>query len=164
MTEPPIDPNVDRLAALTGYLAYVLSLCPDPEAEENSLILVLVAFQKTLERRISKRTPTVEWNNAMRWAVSETNRLLDTIYRVEFDAVDNWNPLTELPSNPQQNLAAVLMTLCHELLGDVAEAEIYLRDELKMAAEDYAKEIFAAYDRAVLAGEIEAEDGQAKIA
>lgn len=147
-----------------GYLQYILSLCPDPEPEENSLILVLVAFQMTLQRRIDKRTPTPEWVNAMRWAVEESNRLLDTIYDVEFDAVDNWNPLTELPSNPQQNLCAVLMTLTHELLGDVGEAETYLRDELEMASEDYAKEVFAAYDAAVLAGEIEAEDGQAKIA
>jgi hypothetical protein len=38
------------------------------------------------------------------------------------------------------------MILCHELLGDVAEAETYLKEELKMAAEDYAKEMFAAYD------------------
>ena len=163
MTQP-IDPNVDRLAALNGYLAFVLSLCPDPEAEENSLILVLVAFQKTLERRISKRTPTVEWNNCMRWAVAESNRLLDTIYDVEFEHVDGWNPLTESPSNPQQNLAAVLMTLTHELLADISASEDYLKNELKMAAEDYAKEIFTAYDAAVAAGEIEAEDVQTEIA
>jgi hypothetical protein len=154
MTQP-IDPNVDRLAALTGYLQYVLSLCPDPEAEENSLILVLVAFQKTLERRISKRTPTVEWVNCMKWAVAESNRLLDTIYDVEFDAVDNWNPLTESPSNPQQNLAAVLMTLTHELLGDIGESEDYLRDELKMSAEEFVRETFAAYEAGTL--ELEAE-------
>jgi hypothetical protein len=157
------DPNVQRLTALTGYLEFILNLCPDPEAEENSLILVLVAFQKTLERRISKRTPTVEWNNCMRWAVAESNRLLDTIYDVEFDAVDGWNPTTT-PQNMVQNLAAVLMTLAHELLADVAEAETYLRDELKMSAEDYAKEICNAYAAAVAAGEVEAEDAPAEIA
>jgi hypothetical protein len=149
MTQP-IDPNVDRLAALNGYVAFILSLCPDPEADENSLILVLVAFQKTLERRISKRTPTVEWTNAMRWAVSESNRLLDTIYDVEFDAVDNWNPLTELPSNPQQNLAAVLMTLTHELLGDIAEAETYLAEELQTAAHEFAEKMWAEDEEAAI--------------
>jgi hypothetical protein len=159
MTQP-IDPHVDRLAALNGYLGFILSLCPDPNAEENSLILVFVAFQKTLERRISKRTPTVEWNNAMRWAIAESNRLLDTIYDVEFDAVDGWNPLTESPSNPQQNLAAVLMTLTHELLADVAEAEDYLKNELKTAAEEFVRETFPLYE-----AELEAEDEpQAKIA
>jgi hypothetical protein len=158
------DPNVQRLTALTGYLEFILNLfSTDPEAEENSLILVLVAFQKTLERRISKRTPTVEWNNCMRWAVTESNRLLDTIYDVEFDSVDGWNPTTT-PQNMVQNLAAVLMTLCHELLADIAEAEDYLRDELKMSAEAYAREIFAAYDTAVAAGEIGAADAQANFA
>ncbi len=152
-----IDPNVDRLAALTSYVVHIVSLFPDWEKTDNPLVLTLACFRMTLERRIAKRLPTAEWTNCMKWAVAEANKLLDTIYDVELDAVDNWNPLTELPSNPQQNLAAVLMTLTHELLGDVAEAETYLRDELKMAADDYAKEILAAYDAAVLAGEIEAE-------
>jgi hypothetical protein len=140
-----VDPNEQKLAALNEYLVYIMDLCPEPEADEDALILVLVAFQKILERRIAKRTPTVEWNNVMRWAAAECHKLLDTIYDIEFDAVDNWNPLTELPSNPIQNLAAVLMTAQHELLGDIGE---YLRTELKMSAETYAKELIHQFETA----------------
>jgi hypothetical protein len=50
------------------------------------------------------------------------------------------------PANGQQALAATLMTLAHEVLGDLGKAEKYLRDELKMAADDYAKDFFAAYE------------------
>jgi hypothetical protein len=160
----PIDPNVQRLAALTGYLRFIINEFPEGEEQEDPLVLVLVCFQKTLERRVNKTPPTSVWVNAMRWAVLEANKLLDAIYNHSYEEVENWNPATETPQNMVQNLAAVLMTLCHELLADIGEAETYLRDELKMSAEDYAKEIIAAYDAAVAAGEIGAEDVQTEIA
>jgi hypothetical protein len=123
----PIDPNVERLSALSGYLEYILNEFPAPEGEEQEdpLVLTLVCFQKTLERRIKKTVPTPVWVNCMRWSVLEANKLIDEIYDQSYEFVENWNPATELPQNMQQNLAAVLMTLCHELLGDVAEAETY---------------------------------------
>jgi len=141
---------------LKEYREYLASMFTPEEAEDCPLLLALIAFEMTLQRRIDKRLPTPEWCECMRWAVTQSNVILDAIYDEEFNAVDNWNPATDKPANGQQALAATLMTLCHELLADVAEAETYLRDELKMAAEDYAKEIFAAYDAAVAAGEIDA--------
>lgn len=92
----------------------------------------------------------------MRWAVAESNVLLDAIYDEEFNAVDNWNPAIDAPANGQQALAATLMTLCHELVGDLGEAETYLRDELQMSAEGFVRETFAMYDAGNL--ELEAED------
>jgi hypothetical protein len=156
-----VDPNVRKLAALTGYLEFILNEFPEPNFEDDSLMLALVAFQRTIERRINKRTPTPVWTNTMKWAVLEADKLLDMIYSQSYESVADWNPTTT-PQNMVQNLVAILMTLTHELMTDIGEAETYMRDELKMAAEDYAQEIFQAYDAAVAAGEIEAEDGQAK--
>jgi hypothetical protein len=140
-----IDPNVQRLAALNGYVDFIASLFPNWETEENPLVLTLAALRMTLERRIAGRVPTVEWTNAMKWAVTESNRLLDNIYDLEFEHVENWNPM-DPPANPQQALAAVLMTLCHELRTDISIAEQYLAEELKEAAEEFAKEIWTEYE------------------
>ena len=140
------DPNVQRLAALNGYLEFLLNKFPSPEQDEQEdpLILILVAFQKTLERRIAKRTPTREWCDVMRWAVIEANNLLDQIYDSEYEHVCDWNPMST-PKNMQQNLAAALMDVQRELIGDVAEGEAYLAEELKTAAEEFARESLAAY-------------------
>jgi hypothetical protein len=54
MTQP-IDQNVDRLAALSEYRKFIVSLLQPEEAEENELCLVLVAFERTLQRRIENR-------------------------------------------------------------------------------------------------------------
>ena len=158
------DPNVQRLASLKEYRQYLASMFTVEEAEDCPLLLALIAFEMTLQRRIDKRLPTPQWIEMMRWAVAESNVLLDAIYDEEFDAVDNWNPAIDKPANGQQALAATLMTLALELLADVAEAEAYLRDVLKMSAEDYAREIIQAYDTAVVAGEIGAADAQANFA
>jgi hypothetical protein len=148
-----IDINQQRLTLLSEYRQYLTSLFTEEEADGNAVLLVLIAFEMTLKRRVDKTLPTVEWNNCMRWAVAESNRLLDVIYDVEFDAVDNWNPATDKPVNGQQALAATLMTLVHELNGDIGESEDYLKNELKMSAEDYAREIITAYEAEVGAGD-----------
>jgi hypothetical protein len=160
----PIDVNVQRLASLTGYLEFILSKFPAPEGDEQEdpLILILVCMQKTLERRISKTRPTVEWVRIMKWSVIKANKLIDAIYAQDGSMAD-WNPMST-PQNMVQNTAAMLMDIQHELIGDVAQGEDYLKNELRVAAEDYAKEIFAAYEAAIVAGEIEAEDAPAEIA
>jgi hypothetical protein len=145
------DQNAHRLALLTEYTDHITGLFPDGEAEENELVFVLQAFRITLQRRIDKRRPTVEWNDVMRLAVAESNNLLDAIYQDDHDEVINWNPALERPSNPQQILAGLLMTLCSELLSDIRIAEDYLRTELQTAAHEFAKEILAAEE----AGRIE---------
>jgi hypothetical protein len=150
-----IDTNIKRLAPLNAYLEFILSEFPAPEGdeEEDPLILVLVAMQKTFERRIAKRTPTREWCEIMRWSVIEANKLLDKIYEQD-ESMADWNPVT-VPQNMQQNLAAWLMVTQHELLTDIAEGEEYLAEELKQAAEEFARETFAAYEAGTL--ELEAE-------
>jgi hypothetical protein len=149
------DINVQRLASLTAYREYIVSLFTPEEAEDNELCLVLVVFEMTMRRRVEKRVPTPEWLEIMKWAVSQSNRLLDAIYETQDEHIVDWNPLTEPPTNAQQNLAGVLMTLCHELLADIGQAEAYLRDELKMASHEDAEEIFARYDAETLEKEFE---------
>jgi hypothetical protein len=139
------DPNVQRLASLTEYRQYLASMFTVEEAEDCPLLLALIAFEMTLQRRIDKRLPTPEWCEVMKWAVAESNVLLDAIYDEEFDAVDNWNPAIDKPANGQQALAATLMTLAHEVLGDLGKAEKHLWEELKTCAEDYAHAMFAVY-------------------
>jgi len=151
------DPNVQRLTALNGYLKYILNEFPNPmgEEQEDPLILILVCMQKTLERRIAKRTPTREWCDVMKWAVVEANKLIDAIYDQSYEFVADWNPTTT-PQNMQQNLAAMLMVTQHELIGDIAQGEDYLKVELNMAADEFVRETFAAYEAGHL--ELEAED------
>jgi hypothetical protein len=145
------DQNTQKLTALTGYLEFLLNQFPAPEGEdeqEDPLILVLVCCQKTIERRIAKRVPTIEWANIQKWAVIEAEKLLDKIYDVTgeyYDAVADWNPTTT-PQNMQQNLAAMLMAVQHELIGDIGEAETYLAEELKLAAEEFATQIWAEHE------------------
>jgi hypothetical protein len=156
-----IDVNITRLANFNGYLNSILAEFPAPEGEneqEDPLILTLVCFQKTLERRITKRTPTREWCDVMRWAVIEANKTLDHIYDKGYEFVEDWNP-TDPPTNQQQALTAVLMLLCHELIGDVAQGEDYLKEELKTAADEFARETFAAYEVGNL--ELEADEARA---
>jgi hypothetical protein len=133
-----IDPNVQKLTALNGYMEFLLSKFPAPEedVQEDPLILILVCMQKTLERRINKTLPTVEWVNIMRWSVVEANKLIDVIYEQSYEAVADWNP-TATPQNMQQNLCAMLMVTQHELIADVAEAEAYLANQLTTAAEEF---------------------------
>jgi hypothetical protein len=149
------DINVERLASLTAYREYIVGLFTPEEAEENELCLVLVAFEMTMRRRVENRLPTPEWLEIMKWAVSQSNRLLDAIYETQDERILDWNPLTEAPTNAQQNLAGVLMTLCHELHHDIQAADDYLRHELKMAAHEYAEEIFARYDAETMEREFE---------
>jgi hypothetical protein len=157
MSSQTADPNVTKLTALTGYLEFILSKFPDPEEneQEDPLILILVCMQKTLERRIAKRTPTREWCDVMRWAVIEANKLIDAIYEQSYEAVADWNPTTT-PQNMEQNLAAMLMVTQHGLLADIAEAEAYLANELTRAADEFVKETFAQYEAGTLV--LEAED------
>jgi hypothetical protein len=153
--------NRQKLVALEGYLEFVLSKFPAPDGEnesEDPLILILVCMQKTLERRIAKRLPTRDWCDVMRWSVIEANKLIDEIYERD-EHIADWNPMTT-PTNMQQNLAAMLMHTQHELIGDVAEGEAYLKEELKQAAEEFFKERWAEYEAGTL--ELEAEDGQAE--
>jgi hypothetical protein len=98
-----------------------------------------------LGRRVSKTPPTLEMVNSMKRAVIEANKTLDQIYDAGYEFVENWNP-TDPPTNQQQALTAVLMLLCHELLADVAEAEDYLKNELKTAAEEFVRETFPLYE------------------
>src|ERR1700733_5766257 len=126
------DQNVRKLTALTGYLEFILNEFPAPDGEnesEDPLILILVCMQKSLERRIAKRTPTRDWCDVMKWAVIESNKLIDAIYEQD-DSIADWNPMST-PQNMQQNLCAMLMVTQHELIGDVAEGEAYLKEELK---------------------------------
>jgi hypothetical protein len=120
-------PNKQRLACVNEYLEFLLSQYPAPDGEdeqEDPLILILVCCQKTLERRVAKRVPTIEWTNIQKWAVIEAEKMLDKIYDVTgeyYDAVADWNPTTT-PQNMQQNLTGMLMAVQHELISDIAEA------------------------------------------
>jgi hypothetical protein len=155
MTQP--DPNIQRLAHLREYRQFIESLFTDAaDADGNHLILVLIAFEMTLKRRIDKRLPTVDWAHCMRWAVKTSNKLLDQIYDEEFQHLCVWNPATDKPVNRQQALAGMLMRLVHELNGDIAEAEEYLANQLTMAAEEFVRETFAAYE----AGNLKLEAGR----
>jgi hypothetical protein len=151
---PQTETTNRQLVALEGYLEFLLSKFPAPEGDEQEdpLILILICMQKTLERRISKRTPTLEWVNMMRWSVIEANRLIDAIYQND-ESMADWNPMST-PKNMEQNLCAMLMHTQHELIADVAEGEEYLAEELKQATEEFFRERFAAYE----AGELEAEN------
>ena len=73
--------------------------------------------------------------------VVEANKLLDQIYDVHYEFVADWNPTTT-PQNVQQNLAAWLMVIQHELIGDVAQGEAYLKDELATASREFAVEMW----------------------
>jgi hypothetical protein len=146
------DPNdVRKLTALNGYLELLLNEFAAPEGEdeqEDELILILVCMQKSLERRINQTRPTLEWVQCMKWSVVEANKLLDKIYDVSnahYEFVADWNP-TERPKNVQQNLAAWLMVIQHELHTDIAQGEEFLKHELESASREFAAQMWTEYE------------------
>jgi hypothetical protein len=116
-----------KLVALETFLQWIMEQIEEG-AEDEPFIQILAVYHKTLQARLAKTLPTVEWIEVMKWAVVEANDLLDQIYSEQHKAVIDWNPVTK-PQNMVQSIAAVLMAMQHELLGDVAAAEVYLAAE-----------------------------------
>ena len=114
-----------QLAFLGKYTKFIASLPPsDDFGKVDNLVLVLQIFRHTLRARAKNKHPSLEWIETMKTGIRMAANFLETLGRLEEDAIGDWQegqPVT----NDQQGLAGILVACVRTLDAEITRAEVF---------------------------------------